>query len=146
MAFGKAAFRQGLAAQRLRIIEGGALKIARGQHAEPIEDREIGDRADRAVLVRERAQAPAPQGIRGEHDPVGVVNAGISIAAHGDRLEILRSHHRAGPAAARVPTFIADRGEADTIFAGRADRRDSDRGGAQLRSDGRFGFLRALPA
>ena len=44
--------------------------------------------------------------------------------ADRDRLEVLRAHHRAQPAAARVPPVVRDRGVPDAALAGRADRRD----------------------
>jgi hypothetical protein len=40
-----------------------------------------------------------------------------------DRLQVLRTHDRAQPAAARVPPVVRDRGVPDAALAGRPDRR-----------------------
>ncbi len=140
-------FRQSFAAQSVRIFEGRLLEIARRQSAEAIENREVGDGADLAIFVRERAQAAPPQANRDGIDAGGIGDGGFSIAAQSDRLEILRSHHRADSAAAGMAAFVADRGEANPIFARRADGRDpwspgsSARFGSRLRS--RSDFSRA---
>ena len=67
---------------------------------------------------------------------------GISITAQSDSFEILRSHHRADTAAAGMPAFVADRGEANAIFSRCADGRHSDRLQSSARFDRGFGFPR----
>ena len=53
--------RQRLSAQGVGVVKSRLLKIARGQSAEAVKNRQIGDRADFSILVGERAQTALAQ-------------------------------------------------------------------------------------
>ena len=67
MAAAEIIFRQAFSAQGVGMIEGRLLKVARWQSAESVEYRKIGDRADAAILVGDRAQTALAQSVG---DPV----------------------------------------------------------------------------
>ena len=54
-------FRQRLSAQGVGVVKSRLLKIARGQSAETVKNRQIGDRADLSILVGKRAQTALAQ-------------------------------------------------------------------------------------
>ena len=56
-------FGESFPAQRLGAVKGRLLKIARRQSAESIENRQIGNRADLAILVGERTQTARAQSV-----------------------------------------------------------------------------------
>src|SRR5438132_1446249 len=142
----KTGFRQSLAAQSVRIIERRLLEIVRRQYTKPIENRQIGDGADISILVRERAQAAPTQKTSDDADSVRVEYTRLSIAAHGDGFEVLRSHYRADAAAAGMPPFVADRGEAHAVLSRCADGCHSSRRRVQLGLDRSFGLTGTFPS
>jgi len=94
------------------MLESRSLEIARRQGAEPVEHGKIGDGADLAIFVGERAQTALAQRSRNLGHSLGVCDRGGSIAAQRNRFQIFRSHYGADSATAGVTPFVADRGEA----------------------------------
>ena len=131
-----------LPAQGVGVVEGRLLKIARRQNPESIENRQIGDGADLSIFVGERAQASLAQRAGDPVDARRIGHRGGTIAAQSDGFEILRSHHRADTAAAGMAPFVADRGEAHSIFAGFADGGNARRRSARVRCESRLRFRR----
>ena len=121
--------RQHFAAQRLGILERRLLEIAGRQHAEAVEDRQVGDRAEWRYLsvteprLRRRSDAAIASTAPGRA-------TAISRSPHSAiALRFFDAHHRADAAAARMAPFIADRGEANEVLAGRPMACDPERPG-----------------
>ena len=111
--------------ERLRgLLERAALEVARRQRAEAVERQQVGRGAELAVLRRRRTERPLRQ-VAAERGQLARVRPLAALrAAHGDRLDVLAAQHGAAAAAAGVAAVVRDRGVADRVLAGRADRRD----------------------
>src|ERR1041385_5922459 len=74
-------FGQRLSAQRISVVEGRLLKVARRQSAQAIEYRQVGDRADLPIFVGQRAQATLAQDSGNLLDAARIRHIGGTIAA-----------------------------------------------------------------
>jgi hypothetical protein len=115
-----------LAAQRVRSFERGLLEVPRRQRPKPVEDRQVGDRADASILVGERTEAATPQALRDRIDTSSVGDRRGLVAGHGNGLQVLRAHDRANPSAPGVPAFVTNGREADAVLTGDPDGCDAD--------------------
>ncbi len=77
---------QTFAAHGFGLIERGALKVARRQSTELVENREIRHSADFAILGGDTAQAALAQRRRQQADAARIGDRCLAIAAQSDRL------------------------------------------------------------
>src|SRR5262245_33200921 len=108
-------FRESLAGEIVFRLESRLAEIPRRQRAEAVEDGEIRDGADVAVLVRERPETFPAHCIRDRFYARRIGDGNAAVAANRDRLQILRAHDRADAAAPGVPPLVADRREAHAV-------------------------------
>ena len=119
---------QRLAGDRLRLGEVTTGEIARWQQTQAIEESDIGDRADLAVLGGRRSDAARGQVARQRSHGAGIGRPRQAAAAHRDRLQPLGAHHGAGAGAPRQTAVVGDRRVADPALTGGADRRHPECG------------------
>ena len=97
------------------------LEVARRQCLEAVEDEQVGDRTEFAVLLGRRAERLGRQ-LLGERDRAsGIGERRAAVAADGDGLDPLGPEHGPEAAAAGVATGVAEVGERHQSLARRAD-------------------------
>ena len=114
----------------VRPLENALAEIARGQKTRRIECADQGrGTLDLQVPGLRMLLDALAQGTAKIGDRLGIVR-GVEIptgAAHGDRLQVLRAHHRAHAAAAiEMPQLVGQRRIADEVLAADADLQDPD--------------------
>ena len=131
LAVGGALFVHGFAGDLARIFELDVPVVARGQGSHFVDDvhQDLGAVGGQALSGDGVVGEDFLGGTGGGHEALGVLEGGAAavLAAHGDGLEVLGSHHGADPGAAGgAVQVIDDAGKHDAVFAGAANAGDAD--------------------